>query len=87
MRELRNSSAHWIRRAGNGERFIVTVDGRPTCQLGPIQPPPGELTLEDLASRGLLHLATRSDRPEPSVTMPLWAGTRLDQLVSEIRGR
>ena len=29
----------------------------------------------------------RRDRPEPEFSMPMWAGTRLDQLVREVRGR
>ena len=87
IRELRNRSATWVRRAGAGERLIITVDGRAVAQLGPLENNDGEPTLDDLAARGLITLARRSDRPAPDFVMPVWAGTRLDQLVREIRGR
>jgi prevent-host-death family protein len=87
IRQLRADVAAQVRRAGAGERVIVTVDGRPVAQLGPLEPEPGHRTLDDLAAQGLLVLARRDDRPEPEFAMPLWAGTRIDQLVREVRGR
>ena len=87
VRELRNQSAAVVRRAAAGERIIITVDGRPTAQLGPLEAGRHELTIDDLAARGLIEPARRADRPEPTMIMPVWAGTRLDQMVREIRGR
>ncbi len=85
VRELRNNTAAAVRRAGGGERIVVTVDGRPVAQLGPLEPAHDDLTLEDLAARGLLMLARRPDRPEPSMAVQPWAGIRLDRIVREIR--
>lgn len=76
-----------MRRAGAGERLVVTVDGRPVAQLGPLEPVDEQLTLDDLSARGQVVLARRADRPEPTFSMPVWAGTRLDHLVREVRGR
>lgn len=87
IRQLRADVAAQVRRAGAGERVIVTVDGRPVAQLGPLEPEPGQRTLDDLAAQGHLVLARRDDRPGPEFAMPLWAGTRIDQLVREVRGR
>ena len=87
VRDLRREVAAAVRRAGSGERIVITVDGRPVAQLGPLEPVDGQLTIEDLAARGQVVLARREDRPEPEFSMPLWAGTRLDQLVREVRGR
>jgi prevent-host-death family protein len=87
VRELRRDLAAYVRRAERGERVLVTSGGRPVAQLGPIGPSDGALTLADLAAAGLVEPASRTDRPEPSMTMPTWAGTRLDQLVREVRGR
>jgi prevent-host-death family protein len=87
IRELRNQSAAVVRRAAAGERIVITVDGRPTAQLGPLEAGRSELTIDDLAARGLIEPSRRSDRPEPTMVMPVWAGTRLDQMVREIRGR
>jgi prevent-host-death family protein len=87
IRQLRADVAAQVRRAGAGERVVITVDGRPVAQLGPLEPAPGEQTLEALAAQGRLVLARRSDRPAPEFALPLWAGTRIDQLVREVRGR
>jgi prevent-host-death family protein len=85
VRELRNQTAAAVRRAGSGERIVITVDGRPVAQLGPLDPVGGEPTLEDLAARGLVSLPHRPDRPSPSVVVELWAGARLDRLFRELR--
>jgi prevent-host-death family protein len=87
IRELRANLSSAARRAGDGERIVITVDGRPVAQLGPLEPTDRRPDLADLAARGLLQPARRHDRPEPSMVMPLWAGTRIDQLVREVRGR
>ena len=87
IRDLRREVAAAVRRAGSGERIVITVDGRPVAQLGPLEPVDGHLTLADLAARGQLVLPRREDRPAPEFSMPMWAGTRLDQLVREVRGR
>jgi prevent-host-death family protein len=87
IRELRTNLAAAARRAESGERIVVTVDGRPVAQLGPLEPTDRRPDLADLAARGLLQPARRHDRPEPAMVMPLWAGTRIDQLVREVRGR
>ncbi len=87
IRELRANLAAVVRRAGAGERIVVSVDGRPVAQLGPLGTDQDTPTLEDLAARGLLTLPRRPDRPDPSATVEPWAGVRLDRLLQEIRGR
>ena len=39
QRELRNNISEILRRAESGEHLIVTVDGRPVAQLGPLTGP------------------------------------------------
>lgn len=36
QRELRNQAGEVLRRAERGERFTITVDGRPVAELGPL---------------------------------------------------
>ena len=36
QRDLRNRSGELLRKAEHGQSFVVTVDGRPVAQLGPI---------------------------------------------------
>lgn len=87
IRDLRAQLASMTRRAASGQRIVVTVDGEPVAQLGPLDPTDGRPSLADLSSRGLLVPARRSDRPPPEFSMPMWAGTRIDQLLREVRGR
>jgi prevent-host-death family protein len=87
VRTLRGQLAQALRRAEAGERIVVTVGGRPVAQLGPVEADTGRgPTIEDLVARGLLVAARRDDRPDPGVTVPLWAGARIDRLLREIRG-
>ena len=87
VRELRGDLATAIRRAGAGERIVITVDGTAVAQLGPLDAGAAEPTVDDLVARGLLIRARRDDRPDPEFVMPMWAGARLDRLVREVRGR
>jgi prevent-host-death family protein len=38
QRELRNRVSDVLRRAEQGEQFLITVDGRPVAELGPPRP-------------------------------------------------
>jgi len=87
IRELRRSLAAAVRRAAGGERLVITVDGTPLAQLGPLDPGHAEPTLADLARRGLLSLPRRPDRPDPVATVEPVAGVRLDRVLREVRGR
>lgn len=86
VRDLRNRTAAAIRRAGAGERIVVTVDGRPVAQLGPLESLDGPATLTDLAARGLVIPPRRDDRPQPDDTVDLLTGARLDRLTATLRG-
>ena len=35
QRELRNRVSEVLRRAEQGEQFVITIDGRPVAELGP----------------------------------------------------
>jgi prevent-host-death family protein len=87
VRELRNQTAAAVRRAGAGERIVITVDGRPVAQLGPIEAARDAFTLDDLAARGLVTLPRRHDRSAPDIVVAVWAGFRLDRLLRDVRGR
>ena len=85
IRELRNQVAAVIRRAGGGERIIVTVDGEPVAQLGPLEPV-GEPTLDDLAAAGLVRLPGRADRPAAPDPFAVPVDARLSSVIAELRG-
>jgi prevent-host-death family protein len=83
IRELRNQVAAVVRRAESGERIVITVDGRPVAQLGPLEPIAAP-TLDDLVTAGLVRPPRRADRPDAPdpVDPPIDArsGTVLDEL-------
>lgn len=85
VRELRNQVAAVLRRAANGDRMVVTVDGRPVAQLTPLEPT-GAVTLADLVAAGLLEPPGRADRPPAPDPAFLPVDVRADSVVAEIRG-
>ena len=85
VRQLRNQVAAVVRRAGAGERIVVTVDGEPVAQLGPLEPA-GSPTLDDLAAAGLVRLPGRPDRPQPPGPAPVPVDVRADSVIAELRG-
>ena len=87
IRELRGRLTSLVRRAGAGERIVITIAGRPVAQLGPVEPADARVTIEDLVARGLLEAAHRGDRPaDPGVRIDTWTGGRLDRALREVRG-
>jgi prevent-host-death family protein len=87
IRELRGRLASLVRRAGTGERIVITIAGRPVAQLGPLEPAGAAVTIDDLVARGLLEPARRGDRPgEPGARIDTWTGGRLDRALREVRG-
>jgi prevent-host-death family protein len=50
LRELRNDTSSVLHRVEDGERFIVTVNGRPVAQLVPLPRRKRYLTWEELTA-------------------------------------
>ena len=86
IRELRATAAAVIRQAGTGERIVVTVDGRPLAQLGPLEAERHEVSIDDLVAAGLVIAPRRVGAVRPTEPVPAWAGARLDRLLRELRG-
>ncbi len=84
-RELRSNLASALRAAGAGERVIITVDGRPIAQIGPIEPA-GAPTLPDLAAAGLIDPPRRAGRPDAPAALDAAVDVRLDRVLTEVRG-
>ncbi len=87
VRELRNNVSAVLRRAETGERVVVTVDGHPVAQLGPITPDTAGVTLWDLAAAGLVEPPRRHDRPADPAPLPVPADLDADRLLEATRGR
>ncbi|MBK5221336.1 MAG: type II toxin-antitoxin system prevent-host-death family antitoxin [Acidimicrobiia bacterium] len=85
VRELRNNVAAVVRRAGRGERVIVTVDGVPVAQLGPLVPVTGP-TLDDLVASGLARPPHRADRPAAPEPVDPPVDARTSSVLHALRG-
>ena len=84
MRELRSNLPEAIRRASGGERTVITSAGRPVAQLAPLDADaPGLLRLIG-AGAVIPPRRTSTWRAPPPVVV--WAGTRIDQVLRELRG-
>jgi prevent-host-death family protein len=86
IRELRNNVAAVVRRAAGGERVVVTVDGVPAAQLGPLEGA-SALTVDDLVAAGLALPPGRRDRPGPPEPEDAPVDIRIDSVLHELRGR
>jgi antitoxin (DNA-binding transcriptional repressor) of toxin-antitoxin stability system len=84
-RELRANLAAALRQAGAGERVVITIDGRPVAQLGPLEVA-GAPTLAELAAAGLLEPPRRPDRPGAPDALDAAVDVRLDRVLDEVRG-
>jgi prevent-host-death family protein len=85
VRELRNNVAAVVRRAAAGERIVVTVDGVPVAQLGPLEGT-SALTVDDLVAAGLALPPGRRDRPAPPEAEDAPVDIRPDGVLDELRG-
>ena len=84
VRELRSSLAEAVRRAGAGERTVVTAHGRPVAQLGPLDDAAPDI--ERLVSAGSLVPPRRIGSWRPPSPVPIWSGVRIDRALRELRG-
>lgn len=91
VRELRNYTSRVVARARAGERIVITVDGVPAAEIGPLVGPPQERSMAELVAAGLV-IPPRSphgrgaalDRPRP-VKLP--GRRRTSDVVIEERER
>jgi prevent-host-death family protein len=86
IRELRNNVAAVVRRAGAGERIVITVDGVAAAQLGPLDAPTAA-TIDDLVAAGLARPPGRRDRPAPPEAEDAPVDIRPDSVLDELRGQ
>lgn len=68
VRELRNQASRLVRRARAGERLIITVDGVPAAEIGPISAAERASSLEELITTGAIvapRVRASPRRPRP----------------------
>ena len=84
-RELRANLAAALRQVAAGERLVITVEGRPVAQLGPVEPA-GAPTLTDLAASGLVEPPRRARPTATPAPADTAVDVRLDRVLAEVRG-
>ena len=66
IRQLRNDVSRVVRRARTGERMLVTVDGVPVAQIGPLEAAADPKTLDELIALGMVTPPRTQARPRPA---------------------
>jgi len=84
VRALRANLTDAVRRAGAGERTVITTGGRPIAQLGPLDADAPDL--ERLIGSGAVIPPRRTSEWRAPAPVPVWAGVRIDQVLRELRG-
>jgi prevent-host-death family protein len=87
VRELRNQASRVVRRARAGERMIITVDGVPAAEIGPLSDPERAGTVEKLIASGLVLPARVSAPPAPASPVPAPSGRSSLDVLRELRER
>lgn len=86
IRELRNQTSGAIRRAMAGERIIITIDGVPAAQLGPLNAGDRPASIADLIAAGLLE-GPRATSPPASPQPVRVPGPSSTEILREHRNR
>ena len=84
VHELRSNLPEAIRRASGGERTVITSAGRPVAQLAPLDADAPELLR--LIGAGAVIPPRRTSTWRAPHAVAVWAGTRVDQVLRELRG-
>lgn len=85
VRELRNQASRVVRRARAGERMLITVDGVPVAEIGPIRATKRGTSLPELIAVGAVtgpRSRTAAPPPRP-VRAP--SGRSSSSTLSELR--
>lgn len=87
IRDLRQQASTYIRRAGAGERIIVTVSGEPVAILSPVETlASGSPVIADLIAGGAVIAPRRTGAFSLGNPIIVHSGARIDQLLRQVRG-
>lgn len=87
IRELRNYASRVVRRAQAGQRIVITVDGVPAAQIGPLDDGHPTRTMDDLIAAGLVIPPRTSVPPPPPMPMPSPGGASSTEILRRDRDR
>ncbi len=87
LRELRNQASRVVRRARAGERLIITVDGVPAAEIGPVTLSERGASIDELVATGAVVAPRRSKARRPAAPMPSPSGRSSTDVLGELRER
>jgi prevent-host-death family protein len=86
IRELREQSALYVKRAEAGEELLISVHGKPAATLGPVRASTPTLTMSELSATFALISPRRRGVFSLRAPFTINSGTRIDQALREVRG-
>jgi len=86
LRELRNQASRVVRRARSGERLIITVDGVPVAEIGPLTTS-DPASLEALIAWGEVLPPRSRSAPRPPKPTAAPSGKTIAQVLGQLRER
>lgn len=87
LRELRNQASRVVRRARAGERLIITVDGVPAAEIGPVSPAGRATSVAELVAIGAVVAPRERTTPRPPRPMSAPSGLSSADVLAELRER
>jgi prevent-host-death family protein len=87
LRELRNQASRVVRRARAGERLIITVDGVPMAEIGPVRAAERATSLDELIATGSVVAPRLLTPPRPAKPVRAPSGRSSSDVLAELRDR
>jgi prevent-host-death family protein len=87
LRELRNYASRVVRRARAGERLIITVDGVPAAEIGPVSVAERATSLDELIATGTVIAPRLRTPPRPAEPVRAPSGRSSSDVLADLRER
>lgn len=85
IRELRNYASRVVARARAGERIVITVDGIPVAEIGPVRADNDKMTMEELIAAGHVIPPRLTTPPPPPPKLAVADGRTSMDILDELR--
>ena len=87
VRQLRNDVSRILRRVRAGERLIITSDGHPVAEIGPIDPTAQGRVLDELIRTGAVIPPRTLTKPRPARPVRSAGPVTTAEILDELRSR
>jgi prevent-host-death family protein len=85
IRQLRNDVSRIVARVRAGERLIVTLNGVPVAEIGPVDRQGRERTLQELIDSGAVIPPRTRTRPRPAASVRFSGARTTEEILAEHR--